>query len=340
MASELNRLVSKTVDLHELNYLAKRLESMTDAELKTFNAQAYIEHLETPRDMINATYDLGKYYVVDDFKLYADKERLGEELFKAKNLVWRREELRETDFVAYAEEIKKTCPMIETPYGIAVRFHEDSTKMYTETAFPPFADDLFIMSVLVTNVAPVPGLSSEILLYLPETTDYIKTLLKRIGIEEGVEYTMEVMDNTLEEVTAIQLEAVDICDVYNANELAKAVYDVKQRGEERLFTSALEVVPVQSLQDVKDVIDHLNSFEFSDGPMPADYAKSYVERALRNDPTDIFHTIDSFIDYEGLGTTLCEGYPIKEVATGYLMYPQELADEIQQRHADNDMKII
>lgn len=337
---ELNRLVNKKVDLYELDYLIKRLNSMTDEELKNFNAQIYVEHMDTLRDMINATYDFGKYYVINDFKLYADKERLGEELFKAKNLAWSRKELRETDFVAYAEEIKKTCPMIETPYGIAVRFYEDSIKMYTETAFPAFADKKSVMSVKITNTDSVPTLSSEMTLYLPENKYYIKAMLKRIGVEEGVGYTMEVEYDSLEEITAIHMKTINICDVLEANELAEAIENIQERKEERLFASALEVIPYQTLQDIMDVIEHLNHFEFSDGPTPADYAKSYVEKELRNDPMDIFYEIDPFIDYEGLGEMLCKGYPIKEVTTGYLMCPQALIDEIQKRHADQEMKIV
>ena len=337
---ELHRLVFKTVDLHELNYLAKRLQSMTEAELESFNAQIYIEHLDTPRDMINAAYDLGKYYVINDFALYADKERLGKELFKAKNMAWSENEINAIDFTAYAEEIKKACPMIETPYGIAVRFREDSINLYTETAFLPFADKPCVLSVQVTKEAPVSDLSSEMLLYLPESTDYITAMLRRIGVEDDARYTLDIECLSLNRSTQKLLESLEIDDVYELNEMAKAIERIQQADQENLFTSALEVIPVQSLQDVMDVIESLDSFEFSDGPTPADYARIYVERELRKDSQDIFHTIDSFIDYEGLGIALCEEYPIKEVTMGYLVYPQELADEIQQRHADNDMKIV
>ena len=73
---ELNRLVNKKVDLYELDYLTKRLNSMTDEELKNFNAQIYVEHMDTLRDMINATYDFGKYYVIDDLNSMRIKNAL------------------------------------------------------------------------------------------------------------------------------------------------------------------------------------------------------------------------------------------------------------------------
>lgn len=340
MVPELHRLVNKTVDLHELNYLTKRLKSMSVKEIKNFNAQVYIENLNTLREMIDATFDQGKYCLIDSFEIYADKEHLGKELFKEKNLAWTKKEMQETDFSAYADEIQKTCPMMKTPYGILTQFHEETLKLYTETAFPPYADKHSVMIVKIENDIPTPELSSELMLYLPETEDYIQAMLNRIGVHDDTGYSMEVEFESLDEVAVMQLETLDLNNVYEVNKLAEAIVDMEFHNRDlRHFASALEIVPFQTVQDILEVIKHLSSFKLIDDPDPVSYARNYLKKKLKDDSEDIFHMIDPFMDYTGFGEMLYDRYPIKEVTIGYLQYPQDLIDEMKQRYAENDMEI-
>ena len=60
-------LSDKTVNLDELNFLMKRLDSFDQKELTTFYAAAYAEKAETMTELINLSFNTHCYSLVADF---------------------------------------------------------------------------------------------------------------------------------------------------------------------------------------------------------------------------------------------------------------------------------
>lgn len=62
-----NLLSDKTVNLDDLNFLMKRLDSFDQKELATFYAAAYAEKAETMTELINLSFNTHCYSFVADF---------------------------------------------------------------------------------------------------------------------------------------------------------------------------------------------------------------------------------------------------------------------------------
>ena len=73
----LEPLVSQTVNMDELDYLAKRLESFNDYEASQFQAMASRLKLSDIRDFINLTFSSQQVTVITDF---SDLEQIGRSL--------------------------------------------------------------------------------------------------------------------------------------------------------------------------------------------------------------------------------------------------------------------
>ena len=62
----LSLLEGQEVDLDEINYLAKRLDSLTKPEVDKFIVVAQMEGLDEPKDLINLTYNLNRYTLIQN----------------------------------------------------------------------------------------------------------------------------------------------------------------------------------------------------------------------------------------------------------------------------------
>lgn len=62
----LSLLEGQDVDLDEINYLAKRLDSLTKPEVDKFIVVSQMEGLDEPKDLINLTYNLNRYPISAD----------------------------------------------------------------------------------------------------------------------------------------------------------------------------------------------------------------------------------------------------------------------------------
>ncbi len=70
----LNRLTTQSVNVDELDYLAKRLDSFSEGENIKFEAMASKLNLSSIRDFINLTFCCQRATVITDF---SDLERIG-----------------------------------------------------------------------------------------------------------------------------------------------------------------------------------------------------------------------------------------------------------------------
>ena len=62
----LSLLEGQEVDLDEINFLAKRLDSLTKPELDKFIVVTQMEGLDEPKDLINLTYNLNRYTLIQN----------------------------------------------------------------------------------------------------------------------------------------------------------------------------------------------------------------------------------------------------------------------------------
>lgn len=74
----MENLKSKFVNLDELNYLAKRLDSFGMLERDKFNTVVEYQSLTSVKDMINLTFNMGHYTLIQDL---SSMEEVGNTLY-------------------------------------------------------------------------------------------------------------------------------------------------------------------------------------------------------------------------------------------------------------------
>lgn len=107
-------LSGKTVNLDELNFLTKRLDSFDKNELTTFFAVAYAEKTEIMSELINLSFNTYCYSVVADF---SDPHAMGRQMYLTEQGAVSTEEFQSFDGQGYFEKIlaENSHPLI-TPY--------------------------------------------------------------------------------------------------------------------------------------------------------------------------------------------------------------------------------
>ena len=73
---ELSALNARTINLDELNFLARRLDSFTDDEIEQFYAAVEQRNAKNLKDLINLTYNLDKFTII---KNVGDMTKVGRE---------------------------------------------------------------------------------------------------------------------------------------------------------------------------------------------------------------------------------------------------------------------
>ena len=154
----LNRLVSTKVNLDELDYLAKRLDSFTVGEFSQFQAMVEKLHLTSMKDLINLTFCCQQATVITDF---SDLAAVGRDHYM--NLHGgsaKTEELDALDGEETARRLIENGGGTITPYGVVYDNDMKLEHHYDGQHFPCY---LCQPAMLVVGIFPknAPEGSSE-----------------------------------------------------------------------------------------------------------------------------------------------------------------------------------
>ena len=129
----LGMLEDQFLDLDELNYLAKRMDSFDMNELFQFYAAAQHEGYHEPKDLINLTFNLPCYTVVQHL---SSMEAVGKTHYLTVHGSMSRDEQRHIDFAAIGRELIRSGKGRATEFGLLFRNDEiPFEKVYDGTVF-------------------------------------------------------------------------------------------------------------------------------------------------------------------------------------------------------------
>lgn len=132
-------LKEQVVNVDELDYLAKRLDSFDEYEAQQFQASCYAFGLRDIKDLINMTFYCQETTVISDFSKL-------EEVGKQHYLTIHggsapAEELDALDGKALAQKLLKSGEGKPTPYGLFFRNGMRMQELYQRIGFPPYLWD-------------------------------------------------------------------------------------------------------------------------------------------------------------------------------------------------------
>lgn len=97
----LHRFEGQTVNMDEVNFFAKRMESLTEYERKVLSAYVSDYGVGTMQDLINLTFSMKGLSLITDF---SDAEQVGKRLYMDEFLAMSEEEKEQTNFIQFAEK--------------------------------------------------------------------------------------------------------------------------------------------------------------------------------------------------------------------------------------------
>ena len=123
----LKRLVTDFADADELNFLAKRLDGFDKKELNTFEAVCEARVPRSLTEIINVTYNIHNYTLVQDM---SSMDSIGRTHFKAVHIGWNPGEMENADLAKIGRELMNSGKGKVTEKGML--FEHEGAKFINE----------------------------------------------------------------------------------------------------------------------------------------------------------------------------------------------------------------
>ena len=291
----LKRTEMLTVNVEELNYLAKRLDSFDTGEAAQFQAMAHKLELFELKDLINLTFCCQQATVITDF---SDISAVGRNHYM--NLHGgsaRVDELEALDGVETARQLIENGNGAVTPYGVVYDNGMKLEPVYDGRFFLCYYYKPNAITVAVTSKAEPEDTEHITWLFLPMTQEEIDRALQRAGITDPADIRLRLEDTQLpdEADMLLDMEQESLADL---NALAQATDALSSDDMEKLGAVVMLAKP-QNAEQIKNLAENLDLFDFALGAhTPVEYGKYMIQQSGHFDYDE---NLDAFYDYEKYG---------------------------------------
>lgn len=329
----LKRAEMLTVNVEELNYLAKRLESFDTGEAAQFQAMAHKLELFELKDLINLTLCCQQATVITDF---SDLAAVGRDHYM--NLHGGSasvDELNKLDSEETARRLIESGGGTITPYGVVYDNGMKLEQVYDGRFFPCYYYEPNAITVAVTAKSEPEDTEHITWLYLPMAQEEIDRTLQRAGITDPADIRLRLEDTQLpDEVDVLlDMEQESLADL---NALAQAA-DALSSDDMKKLGAVVTLAKPQNAEQVKNLVENLDLFDFAPGAhSPAEYGKYMIQRSGHFDYDE---NLDEFYDYEGYALQRMNEEDGMFTDRGYIAYKgytslAEIMDGSQSSHME------
>lgn len=254
-------LKGQTVSMDELNFLARRLDGMTEYEKRVVGVYSSETGIREMKQLINLTYSLQGLSLITDL---TDGNRVGLRLYLDRHLAISEEEKSKMDFNAYAQKIFSEGKCKFLPHGILVDQGFQMEEVYNGKTFPEYIDrpDETVAVLSLENEA-----GDKEYLYLPTDISAMDKVKKRLNIAAFAEGIVNGIEN-IRLPESILPSPEDMCmslqgDVQKLtlfNEMCQTVSCFDEAKMDRLAMAA-GFVGTSEFTDITYIAKHLDEFE-------------------------------------------------------------------------------
>ena len=303
-----------TVNVEELNYLAKRLDSFDTGEAAQFQAMAHKLELFELKDLINLTFCCQQATVITDF---SDLAAIGRDHYM--NLHGGSasvDELNALDGKEIARQLIESGSGTITPYGVVYDNGMKLEQVYDGRFFPCYYYEPNVITVAVTSKAEPEDTEHITWLYLPMIQEEIDRALLRGGITDPADVRLRLEDSQLpnEVDVLLDMERENLSDL---NALAQAADAIPSDDMKKLGAVVMLAEPKSAAQ-IKNLVESLDLFDFAPGThTPEDYGKYIIRQSGRFEYDE---NLDAFYDYEKYGAQRMNEEDGMFTDRGYIAY--------------------
>lgn len=318
--AELAFIEDTFVDMDELNFLAKRLNCFSDTELDTFYGMIRHKGFTQMKDLINATYNLDNYTLVQDFRHIAF---VGRTHYHALHGRITEAAEKATDFAKMGRDLLTSGNGIITDYGML--FPNEGKvfdEVYDGQVFPvQYHDDDSLVDVCMDY-----GGKTEVV-FLPNHPIAITKALRRLGADSIGDCGLSLYDFSVDNPQWCERfrEMISNEDIFGINSLAAAI-NAADIDLNKLWSLA-EYAQVEDAVELAQLAQHIDYFTFIEGAEDYEAVGQYLTENC--DDYQLNPTLREFFDFEALGEHfadinegrfVCEGFiynnsdmPLREI---------------------------
>ena len=209
-------LETQSVSMDQLNYLAKRLDMLSDNQCKQFEAAMKHLKLTEIKDLINLTFNLSKYTLIEDVQNMENVGRIHFENLLGGLGIDEQDEAN-CDFAEIGRQLLDSGKEIITEQGILFENDEiEYTEVYNGRTFPQF-----VYQECLAIVEMKYGEGTEYL-YLPcEDAEIFKAQM-RLNVFHIENCEKEIVETNLKDKMKKRFEeSLEKDGIYEANEVVK-----------------------------------------------------------------------------------------------------------------------
>ena len=310
----LKRTEMLTVNVEELNYLAKRLDSFDTGEAAQFQAMAHKLELFELKDLINLTFCCQQATVITDF---SDLAAIGRNHYM--NLHGGSasvDELNALDGKGTARQLIESGSGTITPYGVVYDNGMKLEQVYDGRFFPCYYYEPNAITVAVTAKSEPEDTEHITWLFLPMVQEEIDRALLRGGITEPSEIRLSLEDSWLPH-EVLDLLDMDHVDISELNALVQALDEFSDMSIRKYAAAAVMARP-HTTEQAKHLAENLDLFDFApSASTPEEYGKYMIQQSGHFEYDE---NLDAFYDYEKYGTERMNAEDGMFTDRGYIAY--------------------
>lgn len=316
----LKRLEAGKVNIDELDYLAKRLDSFCDQEMAQFQSMAVKRGISEMADLINLTFCCQQATVITDF---SNLETIGRHHIMSINGGCAPSELADTDLRMTALKLILSKEGTVTPYGVVYDNGLELEQVYDGRHLPGYHYEEDILAVGISSRAEPENTSKITWLYLPCTQLQVERGMMRSGISNPdnmrIWYENSQLPPEVENALEFKRESI-----YELNSLASAIKNLSQTDRKKLGAAVVMAEPEYANQ-IHHLAENLDQFEFAPNvKTPEKYGKYMIQESGHFDYDE---NLDEFYDYEKYGQQRMSRENGMFTEAGYISYHGTLSLE-------------
>lgn len=256
---ELSFLKDRLVNLDELNYLAKRMDSFFGDEETQFFEAIKLEHFTEMKDLINLTFNLDKYTLIKDV---SDMGKVGRKyLLNTEGCIPADDE----DNPKYAEIGRKLLQSgqgVFTEHGLLFPDrNRPFEELYNGKTFPAYIYDQCLF------VGEIEYEGQTEFIYLPDDERAIQKAFRRLGAKSPENCSITLSDFCFEHNKVFELfkDILNNEGIYKANSLAQTIKALVNPQDMKKLSTVLEYADVSDSESIAALAENLDTFGYAQG---------------------------------------------------------------------------
>ena len=310
----LKRMEMLTVNLDELDYLAKRLASFDVGEAAQFQAMAHKLELFELKDLINLTFCCQQATVITDF---TNLEAIGRDHYM--NLhggCASTQELEDLDGAETARLLIDSGTGEVTPYGVVYDNGMKLEQYYDGQHFPAYLYEPCMLMIGLTFRLEPEDTKNITWLYLPAAKGQLERAMVRSGITDPADMRFRFSESMFPDEVDVALD-FRYENIYELNDLALAVSKLSVEAQKKLG-AVVEMAEPEYASQIRHLAENLEQFEFAPGAhTPAEYGRFMIQESGHFEYDE---NLEGFYDYEKFGLQRMEQESGMFTDRGYVSY--------------------